>query len=356
MNILFLDFLHPKGHKEFNMNLITRLSDIGKVTVLCQRNYYNGFTGNTKDVTFIEEDDLRIDGQGLMSRIAALKIMTKSSKIRKKYDYDKIIVSSFETLSFTIGRFFFKEMSNMYIIHHNNVDELSNSFKLKFFKTYMNKVNHIVLDEFIKEYLINKLGVNEHLVHVLPHPLNEIVDVKPLEKSKYLCVGLSNSNDEEFIRELVKREIKDATIQKMGKKVILKSKSINFDNGYLKIVNGFLEKSMYDDYISNSKFIFMPFPKTFRYRMSGTLMDAISNGRIVIGSNIPLIKNYNNLYPSLCKIVKDTTDFYVIIKSDLEDKVSVKKEFSSFSQIHSKDNILSRLKDILKERKHADQE
>ena len=60
-----------------------------------------------------------------------------------------------------------------------------------------------MFEKFIGTYLNEKLGVNNQIIYPIPHPLNctnNNVNVI------YDCVGISNSNDEEIIKNLVEYE------------------------------------------------------------------------------------------------------------------------------------------------------
>ncbi|WKV08000.1 hypothetical protein Q2T46_10640 [Thermoanaerobacterium sp. CMT5567-10] len=196
----------------------------------------------------------------------------------------------------------------------------------------MNKVEHVVFEEFIKDCLMETHEINSEKVHVLPHQLNE--NILKDNYQKYACVGLSNSNDENIISEIVKKENQEKILKKAKCKVILKSKVINFDDGFLKVLNNYL-----DD---------MPFPSTFKYRMSGTLVDAFSNNKIILCSNITLMDYYSKEYPSICKIIESVDDFfeYVIKINKLEINEQL-NEFEIFKNSHSEDKIVLVFKNMV---------
>jgi uncharacterized protein (UPF0335 family) len=352
LKVLFLDFLYPKGHKIFNKNLIECLSEFSKVTVLSQKDYYKDFK---KDITkaYIVEQNYFSTNNRILSRINSIIIMAKSASFCKKQKPDYIFVSSFETSSFALAKWFFKTLENIFIVHHNNTDELKNLIKTKVFKSYMNKVNHIVLEEFIKEWLVNEIGVKSDRIYVVPYPINADNTTLNQRSEKYYCVGLSNSNDEKFIEKIINLEKENETLLKLNKKVILKSRVNEFDNGYLKVLKCYLKKSEYDEYISNCKFIFMPFPSTFCNRMSGTLMDALSNNKIVLGSDIPLIRCYSKEYPNICKTVRNANEFFATINTAEQDDDCYSGDFLAFKRNHSKENILKKLISIFKEKSNA---
>jgi len=344
MKILYLDFLCPKRHLNLDINQINRLSNIGDIYVVSQKGRYENLPPNVRN---IEKKSIEIKPGKIRNRASSLKTMLISAIESRKIDHDFIIVSSFETMMFAIGRYLFEKNDKIILFHHFNTDELSSKIKAFFFRMYMNKVKHIVFSEFIKDYLINKFGINPKNVFVLPHHMNKI-KITNDNKNEYRCVGLSSSNDEKVIGDIIHKEEKDELFKKMKIKVVLKSKEFEFDNGYLKVVKGYLEKEVFDDFIDKAQSIYMPFPTSFQFRMSGTLIDALTNSKIVYGSDIPVMRHYSKNYPSICKIVNDADSFIQALLSNENENKKHVEEFEKFKSEHSEERIEFILKDILK--------
>lgn len=304
-DILYLDFMYYTGHVRSNKNFIKALGKFSNVNALSQINYFDEYKEELNEVDtirLIEKSNLKLYNGQLLNRISSLKVMLHSALLAKKIRPNYIFVSSFDTIAFKFGRFLFGKTENMYLLHTINIDELSNNIKRKMFDTYKSKVNHVVFEQYMKEYLVNEIGIQSDKIFVLPHPLNENSESANSKELEYACVGLSNSNDEELITLLIELEKEKSVFKNNCKKVILKSKEKEFDNGYLKVFKGFLDKNIYDNYINKSECVILPFPKVFRYRMSGTLVDAFSNNKIVFGNDIPIMQTYANKYPEICKI------------------------------------------------------
>lgn len=336
MKLLYLDFLYPKGHIRQNTAYVNNLSKIGKVYLLSPIGRYKNLFS---EVEVIEKKSLNIKNGKLLGRLSSLKIMFLSALISRKLKPDYIFVSSYETITFIVGRLFFSRKVKIFLLHHCNIDELDNGFKSWIFKRYMRKVDHIVFEDFIKDYLISTFNLNANRIHVLPHQLNK--NILKFNKQKYNCVGLSSSNDENIISEIVEIEKKQQILKKNGCRVVLKSKSLEFDNGFLKVFNNFLDNAQYNEYINNSLCIYMPFPLSFRFRMSGTLVDSLSNNKIILGPNIPLILNYALNYPEVCKVVNSTDDLFNCLFSlgRIEEDKQI-KDFEQFRINHSEEKIV----------------
>lgn len=208
---------------------------------------------------------------------------------------------------------------------------------------YSRKVNHIVLEGFIGDYIIHEFNIPDKNVFLFPHPLNsnDYSSVK-----EYDCVGISNSNDDEWIKKIIDIEAEKRLFAEKKCKVVLRSTKYNYDDGWLVVFNGWLDDSKYNDYINKAKRIFLPYPKTFRYRMSGSVVDAFSNHTSVIGSDIPLFLYYSEIYGDICQIVKSPEELFeaVLNKPDADKN---EESFQRFIDGHSKPVLLKSIKNAI---------
>lgn len=340
MRILYVNFINNVwGHKRLDINLIKYLSTFANVTVISPEGWYDDLPSDVNVVFYQPPEPNFINGPR-KTHYYSLKIMQFAMKIDRTEKFDYIIAATFNTAIFSLGRLLFKNLNRFYIVHHYNTDTLEKK-KLNFlFSTYVNRVKHIVFEDFISDYLIKKYDLNDKDVLVVPHPLYK--NNKTTSINKYICVGLSNSNDEDLINLLIDIEVKEGIIQKRRLPIVLRSKTRTFDNGYLKVIEGYIEKNEYDEYINNTSSVFLAFPKDFKYRMSGTLIDALSNGKIVIGTDIPLMRSYSKKYPKICYVIKNVNDIFEILKiiNDIN-KEELEREFNKFENDHSKEKIIS---------------
>ena len=230
------------------------------------------------------------------------------------------------------------------MIQNNNLDG-ANSSKVKgiLFKSYSNKINHVVLEKFIGEYLHKTLDIPQDQVFLLPHPLNSNDDHTSKE---YDCVGISNSNDDEWIEEIIRIEKEKHPIENNRRRVILRSKKHAFDDGWLTVINGWMSDSDYNNYINKAKSIFLPFPSSFQYRMSGSVVDAFSNHTAVIGSPIPLFIFYSKEYDGICHIANSPVEFIeTVISGNLS--LNNDNEFLKFVERHSNNVVNDSLKKMI---------
>lgn len=347
LKILLLDYLFPKNHAQLYNNYIELLSKIADLKVIAKKDYYNGYKDKWDGVE-IEELLLKNGGSNAFSRkLNSFMAMLKVKNAISKYSSNIKIVLTFDTISFAFGRIF-TGSKNTYILHHKNIDEIGSGIKRVLFQTYMNKVKHIVFEDYFKAYLVSEFGVDEERITVIPHPMNNKNSTIEEKDITYDCVGLSNSNDEKFIESIIQVEERTSFLKKANMQVVLRSNKYKFDNGNLKIITGFLEKDIYDNYINKCKCVFVPLPSTFKYRVSGVILDAFSNNKFVVSNNVPIVKSYIQKYPEICFGTNDVEGFFKII-SEIKHKEVSETDFHKFKLHHNDNLIIDKFKDALKE-------
>lgn len=292
---------------------------------------------------FIEKRSLRVRSGRFINRLDSLKVTIQSALISNEIDPDYVFISTFDTLTFAIGKLFFKNLDKVFLLHHLNVDELGNRIKRSFFNTYAFSVNHFVFEKFIKDHLVDLCNLKSEKVFILPHQM--IQNEQKTNRNDYSCVGLSSSNDESFIAGIVEKEKRSNILKESNCRVILKSAVVKFDNGALKVISGFLAQDIFNDYINNCECVFIPLPQNFRYRVSGTLIDALSNNKIVFGSDVPIVKWYSLLFPNICKIINTVDDFFkAVLSIDSMQKDELNCDFDRLREEHSIEAIENSLK------------
>ena len=348
MKILITELQMTKGHTNLFVNICKILNTRGhELYVIIPKN----FLGVIEGPQVIESphtyyaDTFKKD-----SAINRVKHNYCNAKfienLSRDLNVDIIILVTYDEIGFAFSRLImprFRQLKTC-VIHNNNIDNIILSrFRSIAFSLFRDNVKHIVLADFIKDGLI-KLGVNDASICILPHPM------KVADKNKMRdidCVGLSNGNSESIIEELIAREEKYEVFKKRNLHILLKSKYNNFDNGYLKIINGFLDEKIYEDYMLRARSVFMPFPLDFNYRMSGTLVDALANSTPVIATDIPVVRKCAKTYPDIIRIFNIDNFPEVIQELSIVD-TSKERQFAQFKEIRSKINLSKIIDSYLK--------
>lgn len=272
----------------------------------------------------------------------SIRTIRKVLKTARAEKINKIICITYDEIALFLYASFIPKTFDIYIMHHNNLDKFEKSFVAKhLFLLFKHRFKHIVQCGFMAKYLQNNYAINNVLVW--PHPLN------PVQKKAVCdidCVGISNSNDEGTIESILLLEKETQVFRNKNIKVLLRSKVYAYDDGYLKIINGRLSNDEYNDYINRAKFILIPFSNGYKMRMSGTLVDALTNKKTVIATNIPLIMESSKKYPDVVKVFNISTFADTI--SVLNNNETINKQFEDFADFHSDRNLVDIMSNTLR--------
>lgn len=333
--VLFADTYYPPSHRHMEETTFYNLADVCDLYIMAPEEWYSHIPINTHIVN--AKNYFEIAKKSTFKRlIVGVKNLINIRHIVKCNKIDTLVLGEFENYILPIYTFLLPRKLKVLYMYHNNIDLMrKNRFQRAAFSIVKSNMNHIVLDEFIGEKLITAYKIKKEKIFCWPHPIYELREPKV---RKYDCVGISQSNDEKIIGAIIADEEQYEKIKKSNLKVVLRSKKYHYDNGYLKVINGWLSDEEYQDYLDNAKCVLIPFPVgTFQYRPSGTVIDAFSRKISVLGSDIELIKKYSQTYSQICKIFHLSTfaeDVMDICRSGTETL-----DFDRFLEFHSNDNI-----------------
>ena len=342
--ILYMELLDNNyGNKHLDINIISSLVKFANVTVSYYKGFFETVPIGAEEVVYERPQCPYFWGKRIRTYWIHFKHMLVAANIIRRGEFDTVVFASYHNIMMLLCLLFRNKVGSIYIMSHNNLDNLSTSAFGKFiFGIYSKKVNHIVFADFIADYLESEYNIPKDRIISLPHPLNitEHDDLK-----LYDCVGISNSNDESWIEKLIELEKKEGVLSSSGNTVILRSKIHEYRNKGLIVIKGYLSDEDYYQYINHARSIFLPFPTDFRYRMSGSIVDAFSSKSKVIGSRIPLFMAFEHKYPAICKTVVDVNEFIEVITAGRNvSNINEEEQFCDFLELHSQERILNMLK------------
>lgn len=356
-----------KGHKLFDMHWAQIFSQIGDVDVLCpSERWYGNIPPGINIISFNPETYLiknkiinsKIFSRGYLARLClyfraiSYEYLKYACYLDNKKHYDVIVFSTLDVLSFALGFRKFRSPKKIFIIEHM-LSMYEKEADQVFYSCYKNKVNHIVMEKGAVPIYINTHGIKQELLNYIPHPLNTIAQDKILKVDWYYdVVGISNSNSEQEIKSIIEFETDKGFFRKNRIKVLFRSKSFVFDDGWLKVISGQapLLSEEYYTYIDMAKIIVLPFDISFGLRTSGTIIDALSNNTCVLGSEFATMKQYETEYPLICHTYGTTAELFGKIKYMLKtDRTqSINLEFASFKNERSDLELVNSAKTIFK--------
>ena len=338
---LYFDSLFPKGHRKYNYSMVKLISQQYDMDIINYNHYYDELElpSNCNIIDF--EGEKEIVQSGIIGRYRSYRLLKKCKKIYKKGNYDFLIIASFDIYVMFLGNNLFSKKDNILIIHHNTIDQMNESnIKMKCFNTYKNKYKHIVLEDYIADYFKNCNAITKNNLFVVYQPLTSKTCKIDKKEYKYAAASLSNSIDEEFLREIIKQEEKNKELEKNNLQIIIKSNNLESNSNNITIIRGFISDEDYETIELESEYILLFYPKSFLYRASDILKNALSNRKKIICSEFLLAKSYAKLYPNTCIIA---SSYEELVNELLMHRKPSEEEFDNFSKNRSDAVILSQI-------------
>ena len=347
MKVLFFNCVYRPGHLFFDSKLLGFLSSVtNKLIVLQPANWFNIENIN---ISYID-CELRQNKKTKLKRLSTwIRSATNVIRALPKISNEKpdcVVVGEYELSIFSfVFPLLLMRCKKIILVQHNNIDQLTNSkIKRMLFSLYKNKVYHCVLEPFIKDYIVGEYNIIDSRIFCWPYPIGETTDDPRMNTCKqYNIIGLSQSNDENQIEELIKLEEEQKVFEKNKLRVLLKSKRNEYDDGYLKVLKGWICDEDYQRYYNSANSVLVAFPPSYQFRVSATLIEAFAKHLPVIGADIMLINYYHKAYPDICMIYNSKT-FVDELKNCTKNTEDMNREFKDFSVAHSDDYILTQIK------------
>lgn len=285
--ILFIDPLCD-GHEQFNLDYIKCLKLLGNVSFVCREDYSSRIDSIVNTITL--DKSLYTYTNKFNYRLSRLSILIKIMNIIKKNSFDLIIFSSYETISTSIISHFLSQQ--VYVINHNNLDELINPVKMFFMKRMSKKVNHIVFYPYMKNALVRP----KNEIYSIPLPLD--IKPKPNEKRISNCdfFAPSGQQDVELINKLIN------ILVEIDKNIYVKFQK----HGTILECPNSLVKKYFDNYsalLISSKIIIAAV--SFNNRASGVVLEALFQKKVVLAKKCLFTNSLRNIYPNNLYFIED---------------------------------------------------
>lgn len=327
--ILYVDLFPCKAHHQLNKILVASLRSIGSTDIWTSEDYF-------EEPSLVLRSYPKWIGKIKSCFVRSVLYILCLRCTARLDDYEKIIVSTFDTRAFAVAGFLFgrRQLKKMVLFHHYNIDSLIHPFDARCFAVYKNRVKHIVFESYFKQCLAESYHVQSERIFVAPHPCLQATGPSG-SVPRQQAVALSASNSLELVRALIAYESETRQLVEHHYSLIIKSSYEGTTTESIKLLNGFLSREKYDDLIASSKIAVLLHPQKFKYRESGYLIDALANGRLVVGyENCDIVRHYSACYPNICFAAKDHAELiHILIASRIDDKST--GDFNRFTEDHS---------------------
>jgi len=302
--ILYIDPLSPNGHINFNNIQIKSLYKIfDSIDFSFKKGYEKKICiKNTETIFLIPEKFYKSTNNKIITRINLLKILRYIKKNIDLSIYDFIIFSSYEEISLYFS--FIKYP--LILVNHNNIVNLNNPIKRFFFKKVAKNNINLVLNDYIKDYLI-KMGIQniEVINHGLPLPMDNKI-LKQNFSGKFSFIdnfewvifsASSSSSDKIFIDSLLPNKAFQSFLNKNNILFILKGDYTNHSHSNnIYIINNYLTDKEYQYLFLKCSIILICYPPSFKYRVSATLLECMTNNKLCLLSDIEALGVYKHFF------------------------------------------------------------
>ena len=334
--ILYIDLLSPKGHKKFNELNINALTSVFNVTIVGRKNFID-----SRQSDLVIPERFFKPHKKINYRINELnKINWIIKKIKTLDKFDLMLISSYETISFSLkSRIMANVGSKVAVFNHNNLDEF-NRIRINkyFFKKIDKRVVHCVFESYIKEYLLNDIKVKNSVI-LIPLLVENRSPSSNFDKSRINIFIPSKNYDANYINKIFNNSPKNVvfTIKSdtFFERKNIKSKTYFEDNEYNQIFN-------------SSNFILLPLKIEYTYRVSNIIYECFSFSKPCFTFENKFSKYLNNKYPNVVHIIDKKTDIDQIIEEYKQiNNILFAKERELFLKEHSEEKVLPIIKTLI---------
>ena len=333
------------GHKNLNLQFLRLLSKTNKLLILDHENYYSDLKSveNIELISFkAKMPDYRHKPLKLFSAtINAFIIAT----ITKNIKFDTVLFLHYNLLILPLFLFLLK--GDFYVMDHSTCDDLNSNIMIKAFEYTKNRVNHLVLSDFIKNIMIRDYGVSVDKINTIDFPLPNdfsVSMINNLEYSNLVVLSTGNESDETLISELINLEKEESFFARNNIHLIIRSSYQVYSDEYVKVFTGILSRSEYVSLYNSATVVLLLYKKTYRCRFSASAIDALCNKKKVFGTAIPFMDYYHKMYPNNCKVFTNVKELIFQLQNSINDFDM--KEYNNFLDYHSLKKIKKQIEDV----------
>lgn len=325
--ILIVDPLSFKGHVNYNYGVIKSISLNYEYDIIVNEHISNKLIEKgVPEYKFIKiyPDKWNIDYLSknmskilyhILFRLFFLKIIFWTYFNDKKYDF--VLFTSIEIYSFTIFSFLFNK--KYIIIDHGIGNVFTNKYYRKAWKLCNDNISLIVLEEFIKDAIIEKLPLKK--IFVVKHPLPTLKNVNNntnISNELITIFAPSNSNNKEYINSLLNMNLSNNI------RIFVKSNGFEYKRENMIITNQYISSKVYEEYMFNSQFILLPYDPTYNYRISAVLFEAIILNKKILLLNNNTLNYYFKIFPNNIILIDYNDNLESVVNSHIYSSSSSK--------------------------------
>lgn len=355
--VIFIDLLPNQGHFEFNNGIIELFTKYYNVTILSpSENYLKIKNKNNvnelhdkKIVKILKTKNLILKFVKLFFHFASIN----QSISNKDYDFIYILTFNNSHLFLFLLTIKLKLINKTYFNVHNNFNNIArktNHLERLLFSSYKDKINFVCNSSLIIKTLKNhEISINK--LHMLRSPMiiHEILTKnKSYLNYKYDSILISSSNDPYLIEKFIDYDKKTKYLSNNKLMVLARSNIIDNNSSIETIPENWIPRTKLLELLESTWSVGLFFYKDYQLRTSSSLIEALSNGKIVFANKTDITDYYAKMYPNIVIIVSSELHFFEKLKCYKEklSYLSFEKDFELFNLNNSNETIESDLKMI----------
>lgn len=337
--LVVIDLWGSLHHQNINQKYIDFIERFREIKLIEINNLLNISNLKSEKISILIDDK---EGNKIKNRLRYLVNILKINKYIKKTETE-IFILCYDIITFLLF-YILNYKKRIILFQHQHINEVQKVIHKLFFKLYMDKVEHIVLEEEFKKNFVKNLNIPEKKVYVCHHPLflKEIDYTKSYHRKN--IISISNSYNQKLMDEfLIKvKELKNINCLIRNRKINFYEKNIISEN------RKYTQNELKQIYEKANIVIIMVETKSFNNRISGTIFDGLSNGCFILSNDIDIANILKEKYPNIIEIYTSIDDLITKIKNiNLEDKKeNFLKDLKKFREDYSDEKITTELRRV----------
>lgn len=319
--VLYTEYYFNPGHVNFNRLHIEALRRQNcEVQIICHRPMAEQLGYPKENFALILPCWLiHKDGFPIYNRLLFLLTLLYIKLRVPMRSFHKVILADFDEISLTMCPL----CKGMYIICHGNGASFASRLKALCLKRLAKSNHFIVFHEGqaapFREHDIQNVKIVSHGCvepYVAPQ---KTADALPLDDYRFIVFHPSNNPDEDFIRQLTCDAQLNEYLERENILLILRKQPSDYKpTRHIKFIDGFLSQDIYRHYFLRANAIFMAYPPSFRFQVSGVSFECIANHKPLIvlhRTELEYCRQYYNYNP----MVHNTKDFLELLQRLITD-------------------------------------
>lgn len=353
--VIFIDLYPNEGHYEFNNGIVELFVKYYDVTILSPHIDYLNFNNKNKVKELYDKKILAIlkTNKSILKFVKLFFHFFSINRIVNNKEYDFVYVLTFNNIHLFLFLLTIKQnvLKKTYFNVHNNFSNIARkTIRLErfLFLSYKNKLNFVCNAPFIFEALV-KHDIGLRKLYLLRSP-KIVYNLQNKNKSslkfKFDSILISSSNDPDLINRLIGYEKSTNYLSSNKLKLLARSNTIGKISSIETISENWIPKSKILDLLQSTWSVGLFFYNDYYMRNSSSLIEALSNGKIVFANRTDITNYYARVYPKIVIIVESELDFFEQLKYYKENfnQLDVEENFELFNTNNSNEIIAHDLK------------